>query len=53
MRISVDETKQILEKEKVILGGLAIINWTKSNEEGTVTAIIDMKVTPKRGVCFD
>ncbi|WP_425590485.1 Lrp/AsnC family transcriptional regulator [Fictibacillus sp. b24] len=56
MGISVDETKQTLEKlekEKVILGYSAIIDWTKGTEEGTVTAMIDVKVTPKRGVGFD
>jgi DNA-binding Lrp family transcriptional regulator len=56
MGITVDETKKILEKlekEKVILGYSAIIDWTKGTEEGAVTAMIDVKVTPKRGVGFD
>ncbi|MDM5198344.1 Lrp/AsnC family transcriptional regulator [Fictibacillus enclensis] len=56
MGVSEDETKQLiekLEKEKVILGYSAIINWTKGTDEGAVTAMIDVKVTPKRGVGFD
>ncbi|MGG1575303.1 Lrp/AsnC family transcriptional regulator [Fictibacillus sp. NRS-1165] len=56
MGISEEETIQMIEKlehEKVILGYSAIINWTKGTDEGAVTAMIDVKVTPKRGVGFD
>ncbi|WP_280770089.1 Lrp/AsnC family transcriptional regulator [Salipaludibacillus daqingensis] len=42
-----------LEKKKIILGYSAIIDWTKVNIAETVTAMIDVKVTPKRGVGFD
>ncbi|WP_307327053.1 Lrp/AsnC family transcriptional regulator [Evansella vedderi] len=42
-----------LEKAKVILGYSAIIDWNKVNETETVTAMIDVKVTPKRGVGFN
>jgi len=42
-----------LEKKKVILGYSAIIDWSKVNIAEMVTAMIDVKVTPKRGVGFD
>ncbi|WP_416151737.1 Lrp/AsnC family transcriptional regulator [Salipaludibacillus sp. HK11] len=44
---------RLLEKKGVILGYSAIIDWTKVNITETVTAMIDVKVTPKRGVGFD
>ncbi|MDG5790091.1 Lrp/AsnC family transcriptional regulator [Evansella sp. AB-P1] len=44
---------QEFEKKKVILGYSAIIDWSKVNTTETVTAMIDVKVTPKRGVGFD
>lgn len=40
------------ENHKVILGYKAIIDWEKAGEE-TVTAIIEVKVTPQRGEGFD
>ncbi|MCE7792284.1 Lrp/AsnC family transcriptional regulator [Salipaludibacillus sp. CUR1] len=42
-----------LEKRKVILGYSALIDWSKTDIAETVTAMIDVKVTPKRGVGFD
>lgn len=42
-----------LEEKKVILGYSAIIDWSKVNITESVTAMIDVKVTPKRGVGFD
>ena len=42
-----------LEKKKVILGFSAIIDWSKVNITETITSMIDVKVTPKRGVGFD
>jgi DNA-binding Lrp family transcriptional regulator len=42
-----------LEEKKVILGYSAIIDWSKVNIPEKVTAMIDVKVTPKRGVGFD
>lgn len=40
-----------LEKDRVILGYSAIINWDALGENG-VTAMIDVKVTPEREVGF-
>lgn len=54
--LTIEETRDIikeLEEQKVILGYSAVIDWTKINETETVTAMIDVKVTPKRGVGFD
>jgi DNA-binding Lrp family transcriptional regulator len=54
--LTVEETEEIikeLEEQKVILGYSAVIDWTKITETETVTAMIDVKVTPKRGVGFD
>ncbi|WP_442595836.1 Lrp/AsnC family transcriptional regulator [Neobacillus sp. D3-1R] len=42
-----------LEKEKIILRYTSIIDWTKVDGHDRVTAMIDVKVTPKRGVGFD
>ncbi|WP_207893633.1 Lrp/AsnC family transcriptional regulator [Tepidibacillus fermentans] len=42
-----------LEKEKIILGYSAIVDWAKVLDYEGVTAMIDVKVTPKRGVGFD
>lgn len=41
-----------LEKERVILGHTAIINWEKAGDDG-VTAMVEVKVTPEREVGFD
>ncbi|ADU31624.1 Lrp/AsnC family transcriptional regulator [Evansella cellulosilytica] len=54
--ISLEEVNTMidtLEKQKVILGYSGIIDWSKVNINETVTAMIDVKVTPKRGVGFD
>ncbi|HOV43523.1 MAG TPA: Lrp/AsnC family transcriptional regulator [Syntrophothermus lipocalidus] len=48
----VSETVARLKKEKIILGYNAVINWDKWGDNG-VTAMIDVKVTPERGVGFD
>lgn len=56
VNLTIEETRGIikeLEDQKVILGYSAVIDWTKINETETVTAMIDVKVTPKRGVGFD
>ncbi|TLS38754.1 Lrp/AsnC family transcriptional regulator [Pseudalkalibacillus caeni] len=47
------EVIEKLEKEKVIKGYSAIVDWAKVTEDRGVTAMIDVKVTPKRGVGFD
>jgi DNA-binding Lrp family transcriptional regulator len=56
VELTIEETREIikeLEDQKVILGYSAVIDWTKITETETVTAMIDVKVTPKRGVGFD
>jgi DNA-binding Lrp family transcriptional regulator len=40
------------EKEKIILGYKALIDWDHTEEE-TVTALIEVKVTPQLGEGFD
>ncbi|MDQ0298429.1 DNA-binding Lrp family transcriptional regulator [Salibacterium salarium] len=42
-----------LEKENIILSYAAVVDWSKVNEREGVTAMIDVKVTPQRGVGFD
>jgi DNA-binding Lrp family transcriptional regulator len=49
----VKETIAQLEKEKVIIKYPAIVNWEKVEQDDLVTAMIDVKVTPKREVGFD
>ncbi|WP_338778089.1 Lrp/AsnC family transcriptional regulator [Metabacillus sp. FJAT-52054] len=54
--ISFEETEQIihkLEREKVIIDYAATIDWRKVEGHEGVTAMIDVKVAPKRGVGFD
>ncbi len=41
-----------MEKENVICGYPALINWDKTESE-KVTALIEIKVTPQRGLGFD
>ncbi|MBM0066270.1 Lrp/AsnC family transcriptional regulator [Alkalicoccobacillus gibsonii] len=51
-----EEVKQYLlqlEKDRIILSYSAVIDWTKVRNQEGVTAVIDVKVTPKRGVGFD
>jgi DNA-binding Lrp family transcriptional regulator len=42
-----------MEDMRVIVRYAAIINWAKVDTYEGVTAMIDVKVTPKRGVGFD
>lgn len=49
----VEEILKELEENKVILGYNAVIDWSKVYGQEKVTAVIDVKVTPKRGVGFD
>jgi DNA-binding Lrp family transcriptional regulator len=54
--LSVEETEEILhklEEAKVIVQYAAIVDWRKIDGHEGVTAMIDVKVTPKRGVGFD
>lgn len=41
-----------MEKEKIICGYHTLINWDNTGEE-KVTALIEVKVTPQRGLGFD
>lgn len=41
-----------LEKENIIVGQKTMINWEKTDKE-TVTAIIELRITPQRGEGFD
>ncbi len=42
-----------LEKEKIVLGYGARINWDKANKDNVVTAYIELKVTPQRDSGFE
>lgn len=48
----VQATIRKLEEENIIVGYNTLINWEKTNKE-TVTALIEVKVTPQRGEGFD
>lgn len=48
----VRETIKILEDANVIAGYKTVVNWEKTPKE-TVTALIEVKVTPQRGEGFD
>lgn len=53
---SVDETSKMmksLEERNIILGYNTVINWDETSADEGVTAMIDVKVTPKREVGFD
>lgn len=55
LNISKDEVEKNikkLEKDNVILGYKALINWESAGRE-TLNAIIEVKVTPQRGQGFD
>ncbi len=43
---------EALEKEHIICGYHTLINWDKTNDE-RVDALIEVKVTPQRGLGFD
>ncbi|XJZ27274.1 Lrp/AsnC family transcriptional regulator [Bacillota bacterium Lsc_1132] len=49
----VRNTIQKLEEENVIVSYPALIDWSKVEGQEHVIAMIDVKVTPKRGVGFD
>ena len=48
----VDRIIKDYEKESVVLGYPALINWEKTSRE-SVLALIEVKVTPQRGEGFD
>ena len=41
-----------MEKEHIICGYTTLINWDNTSKE-VVTALIEVKVTPQRGIGFD
>jgi len=49
----IQATLQKLEDMRIIVRYATLINWAKVDEYHGVTAMIDVKVTPKRGVGFD
>lgn len=54
--LSVEETEEYLkrlEDSKVVVRYTSVIDWSKVAGHEGVTAMIDVKVTPKRGVGFD
>jgi DNA-binding Lrp family transcriptional regulator len=54
--LAIEETEEILrklEQLKVIVRYTSVIDWSKIEGHEGVTAMIDVKVTPKRGVGFD
>jgi len=50
---AVERTIAALEEERVIVKYPALINWERVEDQPEVTAMIDVKVTPKRDVGFD
>jgi DNA-binding Lrp family transcriptional regulator len=42
-----------LEEEKIIVSYPALIDWSQVEGQESIVAMIDVKVTPKRGVGFD
>ena len=53
--MTVEEVKAAIkryEDEKIILGYKAIVDWDRTHRE-SVTALIEVKVTPQRGDGFD
>lgn len=42
-----------LEQEKIIMSYPTLIDWSKVEGQENIIAMIDVKVTPKRGVGFD
>ena len=49
---AVSEAVQNMEKENLILGYKAMVDWDRTGEE-IVTALIEVKVTPQRGDGFE
>lgn len=49
----VENTIKKLEEEKIIVSYPALINWSKVEGKELIVAMIEVNVTPKRGVGFD
>jgi DNA-binding Lrp family transcriptional regulator len=55
MDLSLEQTKEIIKKledQKVIVRYVTLVDWNKIDGHQGVTAMIDVKVTPKRDVGF-
>lgn len=50
---NVQKTIKKLEEEKIIVSYPTLIDWNQIEGKETVVAMIDVKVTPQRGVGFD
>lgn len=53
--LSAEQTREIikkLEEQKVIVRYVSLVDWTKIDGHQGVTAMIDVKITPKRDVGF-
>lgn len=48
----IEQTIQMLEKDKVICAYHTLINWEKT-DDSTVAAVVELKVNPQRGTGFD
>lgn len=56
LNISEEKVREIikkLEEERIIVSYSTLIDWNKVDGQETVEAMIDVKVTPERGVGFD
>ncbi|MCF2648742.1 Lrp/AsnC family transcriptional regulator [Niallia circulans] len=54
--VEIEKTKEMitkLETESIVVRYTSIVDWSKVEGHEGVTAMIDVKVTPKRGVGFD
>lgn len=49
----VETSLKMLEDNRIIVKYMTIVDWSKIEDQEGVTAMIDVKVTPKRGVGFD
>jgi DNA-binding Lrp family transcriptional regulator len=47
------DTIKKLEEDKIIMSYPTLIDWSKVEGQENIIAMIDVKVTPKRGVGFD
>ncbi len=55
-QLSTEETEEIIKKledQKIIVKYISVIDWAKLEEYSGVRAMIDVKVTPQRGVGFN
>lgn len=49
----INELIRKLQEEKILVRHISIVDWSKVDGHAGVTAMIDVKVAPKRGVGFD